>query len=215
MTAAALLTAVAPSQSAIEDDVFTNARWKVSVELPSNWQPTEQTAYPNILLWLERRDPRGVILFAAERVDATLDAQRYAQQTSKLLVKMGFRVRAPQLHTTTGAFVIDFENDGAFLRQALLIKGQIGYTLTLSASTSRLRGLHLRAFDTMLRKIQPLRAAPRQSDDDDDGDDRDDGGGDGDDDGGDDGGDSDDGAETNEAGAEPTPGGATTKSEGS
>jgi len=139
------------------------------MEAPTNWQPTEQTSYPNVLLWMERRDPRGVMLLAAERVSGQkLDSLAYAKKTITKLEEIGFTTRSPQLHTTTGATLVDFENDTAFLRQAYLVINGTGFTLTLSADSSRSRGLHLRAFDSALRSIKPIRAPGSDASDDND-----------------------------------------------
>jgi hypothetical protein len=73
---------------------------------------------------------------------------------------MGFRVRVPQLHAATGAQWIDAENGTSFVREAFLVAGHLGYTLTLAADSSRARSQHLRAFDAALRSIRLLGQAP-------------------------------------------------------
>ena len=149
------------SVAELEDEEFSSEPWRITMSVPTNWQPTEQTAYPNILLWMERREPRGVMLLGAEPVAKGTTSLQYAKKTVPLLEKMGFATRSPQLHTTTGASILDFESEKAFLRQAFLVVGDFGYTLTLSAESSRTRGFHLRAFDDALREIKPLRTEPK------------------------------------------------------
>lgn len=156
--AAAIACVVSTAVADLEDGVFTSEKWRVSMEAPTNWQPTDQTAYPNILLWMERRDPKGVMLLAAEQVDSDIDSTTYAKKTITKLEEMGFKTRPPQLHTTTGASLVDFENGDAFLRQAYITTNGFAYTLTLSAESNRIRGLHLRAFDSALRSLKPSRA---------------------------------------------------------
>lgn len=159
----ALLALVAGAVSAraeIEGERFRSEKWRVQMTAPPNWQLTEQTAYPNLLLRLERREPRGLMLLAAETVKPDLSTRDYTAQVSKKLESLGFTVHSPQLHSTTGASIIDFDNGKAFLRQALLVKGGIGYSLTLSATDPRTRGSHLRAFDSALRSIRPMRSRP-------------------------------------------------------
>jgi hypothetical protein len=141
----------------IEGDRFTSPEWRVQMTAPNNWQLTEKTAYPSVLLQLVRRSPDGTMLLTAERLPGKVDARTYANQTTQLLRRMGFRVRVPQLHSTTGAYLVDSERGRAFLRQSFLVAGSVGYSLTLAAPDSRIRAQHLRAFDSALRSIQILR----------------------------------------------------------
>jgi hypothetical protein len=99
------------------------------------------------------------MLFAAEILETELDSQSYALATSKKLEKLGFRVRAPQLHSATGAYWMDFDNGKSFLRQAVLVPADsgTGYSLTLSTNDNRTRGKLLRAFDLSLRSIRRKR----------------------------------------------------------
>jgi hypothetical protein len=159
--AAALLAAFAASASAdIEGDQFESETWRVRMSAPKNWQLTDKTAYPSILLRMARRAPDGKMMLSAERLAPGINALGYAQRTADILRQMGFQVRSPQLHSSTGAYFIDSDGRGAFLRQAFLVSGGIGYSLTLSAPDNRTRSQHLRAFDFALRSIQVLRAAP-------------------------------------------------------
>lgn len=159
--AVALFAAIAASASAdIEGTEFESSAWRVRMSAPKNWQLTDRTAYPSILLRMARRAPDGKMMLAAERLAPGVNALGYAQRTADILRRMGFQVRSPQLHSSTGAYFIDSEGRDAFLRQAFLVSGGIGYSLTLSAPDNRTRSQHLRAFDTALRSIQILRPAP-------------------------------------------------------
>ena len=71
-------------------------------------------------------------------------------------------MRPPQLHSATGAYWIDCDRARRYLRQAYLVAGGIGYTLTLSADDAQRRGQHLRAFDSALRSIRIVTIAPRR-----------------------------------------------------
>jgi hypothetical protein len=158
-TAALALTLLASRAGAdIEGDRFVSPSWRVGVTAPKNWQLTDKTAYPSVLLRMVRRDPDGKILLTAERLPAGTDALTYATKTIALLRTMGFGVRAPQLHSSTGAYYVDAQRPGAFLRQAYLVAGGLGYSLTLAAPDHRTRTQHLRAFEFALRSIQILRA---------------------------------------------------------
>jgi hypothetical protein len=141
----------------IDGDRFESADWRVRMTAPKNWQLTEHTSYPTILLWMVRHAPDGKMLLSAERVKKGEDALAYANRTSQLLGKVGFTLRAPQLHAATGAYWIDFDNGKRFLREAFLVVDGIGYALTLSAKDTRTRSAHLRAFDYALRSIRPMR----------------------------------------------------------
>jgi len=153
--AAALLAASATRARAdIEGDAFESVSWRVRMSAPKNWQLTEKTAYPNILLRMVRRAPDGKMMLTAERLSPGVDALGYADRTAALLRQMGFQVRSPQLHSSTGAYFIDSQSRTAYLRQAFLVSGGIGYALTLSAPDNRTRGQQLRAFDFALRSIQ-------------------------------------------------------------
>jgi hypothetical protein len=154
------LVASASARAEIEGDRFESRPWRVRMSAPRNWQLTEQTAYPNILLRLVRRAPDGKMMLAVERLAPGVTAQNYARRTADILRSMRFEVRSPQLHASTGAYFVDSQGQGAFLRQAFLVAGGIGYSLTLSAPDNRTRSQHLRAFDYALRSIQILRPPP-------------------------------------------------------
>lgn len=143
-------------------DRFKSEEWRVSLSGPKGWQLSDQSSYPSILLWMAHRRPSARMLFSAEELVDVKDAQTYATQTAARLEKLGFRVRAPQLHSATGAYWMDFDDGKHFLRQALLVPSQlgIGYSLTLSAPDMRTRGSLLRAFDYTLRSIVPVRKKP-------------------------------------------------------
>jgi hypothetical protein len=137
---------------------FESTEWKVRLTAPRNWQLTERTSYPNVLLWMAH-PPDARMLLSAEYVSDGETAASYAARTSKLLETIGFKLRAPQVHSATGAFWIDFDNGKSYLREAFLVIGNIGYALTLSAPDSRRRSQNLRAFDYALRSIRPIRGA--------------------------------------------------------
>ena len=156
----ALIAVGATARADLDGDLFTRELfgYQVSLVTPKNWNPTEERSYPSVLLWMSRRDPPGRMLLSAERLDGSLDAFGYAKRSTALLETLGFTVRPPQLHSSTGAYWIDFDNGAVYLRQAFLVVGPVGYALTLSAPDSRTRGQHLRAFDYALRHIAIHRA---------------------------------------------------------
>ena len=143
----------------LDGEIYKSDEWRVSLESPKGWQLSEDSSYPSILLWMTHRMPDARMLFAAEILDAKMDSQSYAAATAKKLEKLGFRVRAPQLHSATGGYWMDFDNGQSFLRQAVLVPADsdTGYSLTLSASDNRTRGQLLRAFDLSLRSIRRKR----------------------------------------------------------
>lgn len=145
----------------IEGDRFTSDEWRVTVTAPRGWLLTEQTSYPNILLWMVRHDPAGKMLLSAERVEPDLDALAYANRTLALLEPLGFEGRAPTVHSSTGAYYSDLDNGVTFLRQAYLVSDGIGYSLTLAAGDATIRGQHSRAFDYALRSIRVRRGPTR------------------------------------------------------
>ena len=159
--AAALVwcAALSGAQAEIDGDTFVSPAWHVRVTAPKSWQLTEKTAYPNLLLRMVRRAPDGMMLLSAERLPSGEDALHFARRTAALLRTMGFALRAPQLHASTGAYILDSQRDQAFLRQAFLVAGGVGYSLTLSAPDRRTRSQHLRAFDAALRSIEILPAS--------------------------------------------------------
>jgi hypothetical protein len=158
LVAALLVAGLATGAAAdLDGSTYESATWQVRLTAPRNWQLSERTSYPNVLLWMSRRSPRGRMLFSAERLPAGEGALEYARRSAEKLATLGFRVRAPQLHSATGAYWIELENRTAFLRQAFLVSGQTGYTLTLAADSARDRSQHLRAFDATLRSIRAVR----------------------------------------------------------
>ncbi len=150
----------ARARADIEGQEFESSAWSVRMTAPKNWQLTEKTAYPSILLRLARRAPDGKMMLAVERLAPGVTARAYAERTAGILRAMRFEVRSPQLHSSTGAYFIDSQGSGASLRQAFLVAGGVGYSLTLSAPDNRTRSQHLRAFDYALRSIQIRR--PRE-----------------------------------------------------
>jgi hypothetical protein len=157
LAVALLAASPAPARADIEGSEFESSAWRVRMSAPKNWAITEKTAYPNILLRLVRRAPDGKMMLAVERLAPGVDALAYAERTAGILRSMRLQVRPPQLHSSTGAYFVDSQGDGAFLRQAFLVAGGVGYSLTLSAPDNRTRSQHLRAFDYALRSIQILR----------------------------------------------------------
>lgn len=143
----------------IEGDRFTSDEWRVSLTAPRGWLLTEQTSYPNILLWMVKHDPEGKMILSAETVEDGVDAQAYAQETLALLETFGFQGRAPTVHSSTGAFYYDIDDGLTYLRQAFLVSDGIGYALTLTAGDSSVRAQHSRAFDYALRAIR-IRRGP-------------------------------------------------------
>jgi hypothetical protein len=148
----------------LDGEIYKSDEWRVSLESPNGWQLSEDSSYPSILLWMTHRRPDARMLFAAEILETDLDSQSYAIATSKKLEKLGFRVRAPQLHSATGAYWMDFDNGKSFLRQAVLVPADTntGYSLTLSVSDNRTRGQLLRAFDLSLRSIRHKRESVKR-----------------------------------------------------
>jgi hypothetical protein len=145
----------------VDGDRFSRSLgdWLVQLTMPKNWRPSEERTYPSILLSLSRREPPGAMLLTGERLTESLDARAYAERAAASLSALRFAVKPVQLHSQTGAYWFDFDNGTAFLRQALLVVGNVGYALTLAAPDSRTRGQHLRAFDYTLRTITIQRQA--------------------------------------------------------
>jgi hypothetical protein len=150
----------------IEGDRFTSDEWRVSLTAPRGWLLTEQTSYPNILLWMIRHDPEGKMILSAEPVDPGVDAQAYAQKTLALLETFGFEGRAPTVHSSTGAFYYDIDNGLTYLRQAFLVSDGTGYVLTLAAGDASVRSQHSRSFDYALRAIRIRRGPTRTAESD-------------------------------------------------
>jgi hypothetical protein len=164
LAAAFALSLASTARADIEGSEFESSAWRVRMTAPKNWQVTEKTAYPNILLRLVRRAPDGKMMLAAERLAPGVNALAYAERTAGILRSMRLQVRPPQLHSSTGAYFVDAQGQGAFLRQAFLVAGGIGYSLTLSAADNRTRSQHLRAFDYALRSIQIMRPGEAEPD---------------------------------------------------
>jgi len=168
--AVAVLVAISASNASfaeVDGDRFRSDEWHVRMTAPKNWQISEQTSYPNVLLWMVRRNPPGKMLLSAEQQPDHINSLEYATRTSKVLESLGFTVRPPQHHPATGAYWVDFTNcvdptknctGKMYLRQAYLVANGVAYALTLSAPDARTRGKHLRAFDYALRSIRLLRA---------------------------------------------------------
>lgn len=136
---------------------YQSKAWGLRITAPANWYLSQQTSYPDILLWMYRPNPPGKMLLSAEELDDGLTSRQYAERTADTLTKLKaskFQVGTPQLHAATGAYWIDFDDGKTFLRQALLVSGNVGYSLTLSATGEKLRQQHVRAFDYALRRIR-------------------------------------------------------------
>ncbi|MBT8495762.1 MAG: hypothetical protein KJO07_22135 [Deltaproteobacteria bacterium] len=148
------LSGLSGARADVNNGRFSSKVWGVELVAPRYWQLSERTSYPNILLWMSRRAPDGKLLLTAERLSKPTNAIGYARATRTVLRSMGFKVRAPQFHAATGAYWADFDDGSSYLRQAYLIRGELGLTLTLSAPSQRLRNQHLRVFDATLRSIR-------------------------------------------------------------
>jgi hypothetical protein len=139
--------------------------WGVRITAPTNWDISQQTSYPNILLWMYRRTPAGKMLLSVECMKDKSSSREYAERTAKTLESFvdgtRFQIGRPQLHAATGAYWIEFDNGETFLRQALLVSGDVGYSLTLSANDADTRRKHLRAWDYSLRSIRIDRKGKR------------------------------------------------------
>jgi hypothetical protein len=164
----ALLGAASPARADVNGDTFVSTAWRVRLTAPRGWQISERSSYPNVLLWMMRRSPRGRMLLSAEHLPPGQTVMAYAERTAGKLERLGFRVRAPQLHSSTGAYWIDADNGTSFLRQAFLVAGGTGYTLTLASESNRIRSQHLRGFDSALRTLRVLQPdeTPAAKDDD-------------------------------------------------
>lgn len=160
MALIAALVSAAAARAQVNGDRYESEEWRVRISAPANWRMSQQTSYPNILLWMHRHNPPGTMLLAAERLDRKLSSQQYAERTQATLAELGFTVKAPQVHAATGAYWIEFDDGKTFLRQALLVSGDVGYSLTVSAPDSTIRLQHLRAFDVALRSIELDRERP-------------------------------------------------------
>lgn len=182
MRALALLVAIAtttlPATSAradIDGDRFVSSDWGVSLRAPSNWQMSERTSYPNIVLWMTHQQPIGRMLLSVEVHPQKIDSKTYAENTREVLTRLGFNVRAAQRHPDTGAWYFDFDNcvpveapvdvtntadcaGKVFMRQGFLVEGKIGYALTLAAADVYSRGRLLRSWDMALKTIKIDRA---------------------------------------------------------
>lgn len=140
---------------------FSSERWNISFATPRDWQVTDETTYPSILLIMVTRSPRGRMMVSAQKIDDGMDSAAFAQSTVELLQELGFETSAPQLHPTTGAYWIDVTTPEAVLRQAFVTAGDTGYALTLSADSAEARADHVRAFDSVLRSINLDRTTPK------------------------------------------------------
>jgi hypothetical protein len=158
------LVSMQVTRAEVDGDRFESQEWGVRITAPANWRMSQQTSYPNIILWMHRHSPPGTMLLSAERLASKQSSLEYAERTSKTLTELGFTVRAPQVHAATGAYWLEFDDGKTYLRQALLVTDGIGYSLTLSAPDSTIRTQHLRGFDYALRsiKLDRARSAPGQ-----------------------------------------------------
>lgn len=158
---AAVVTVLAmPAYAEIDGNSFHSSAWRIHISAPAGWSLSDQSSYPSILLWMYRRDLPGKMLLSVERLRQKQTSLQYAQETSNALKVLGFRVGTPQLHAATGSYWIDADKASVYLRQALLVSGSVGYSLTLSAENPSIRKQHVRAFDSALRSIRIDRELP-------------------------------------------------------
>lgn len=162
-----LLASWDPVGAQVVGNRYQSKQWGLRITAPANWYLSQQTSYPDILLWMYRPNPPGKMLLSAEELDDRLTSLQYAERTASTLAKLKrpkFKVGSPQLHAATGAYWIDFDDGETYLRQALLVSGNVGYSLTLSAAGEKLRQQHVRAFDYALRRIRLDRKRTQTSD---------------------------------------------------
>ncbi|WP_428267586.1 hypothetical protein [Haliangium sp.] len=165
--AIALTLAVAglagPVEAQVEGGRFESSAWRIGISAPEGWQMSVQASYPHVLAWMFRASPSGKMLLTAERLTTVYSSVQYARRAIEQLSALGYRVESePQLHAATGASWIEFRNDTTRFRQAFLVRADVAYALTLSATPEDL-GQHLRAFDYALRSMETFERAPDQS----------------------------------------------------
>ncbi len=94
------------------------------------------------------------------------DSANYAATVRQQLIDRGYRVSEPQLHPASDALWIEFSDGEAFFRQAVIVRDNVGFSVTLAAADSATRAQHLRAFDSVLRSIEWIpRQRQRRADD--------------------------------------------------
>lgn len=155
------LLSVRSISAQVEGERFESREWGIRISAPIHWRMSAQSSYPSVLLWMHRSNPRGKMLLSAERFASPTTSVQYAEQTAAHLSDLGYQVQKPQPHAATGAFWIEFDDGKTFFRQALLVSGDTGYSLTLSAPGARIRAQHLRAFDYALRSVERISVEPR------------------------------------------------------
>src|SRR5690606_13601795 len=101
--AVASIALTGDARARLDGTSFVSEAWRIEMTAPRGWQVSERSSYPNVLLWMARRNPHGRMLLTAERLRRSEDVLSYARRTAATLATMGFRVRAPQLHSATGA----------------------------------------------------------------------------------------------------------------
>ncbi len=165
LIAALVIAGSSLSQADLREGVFQSKVWKVKLSPPRGWQASDHSTYPGVLLWMLHQPTQSRMLFAAEKILPSMkhakSAQDYATHTAVQLQALGYVVRAPQLHSATGAFWMDFNDGKHFLRQAVLVPdgSDVGYSLSLSTSDPKTRSSLLRVFDHTLRSVKPRRDA--------------------------------------------------------
>src|SRR6188474_1607838 len=97
MFAFAALFATAAARAETDRDIYVSDEWKVSLELPTGWNWTDQEIYPGILVAaVHRGGGRGRMTLAVERLITSqpglqLGLRDYVEANRKSLLAVGFQ----------------------------------------------------------------------------------------------------------------------------
>lgn len=158
--AAWALVAPGAGRAEVDRDTFRSTAWSVVMQVPPDWDLSEQSSYPSILVSGVHRRGGGRLTLAAQRVDAAETVRGYSQRNRDTLEKVGFHIERLAPHPT-GAFILDAETPDRRrrIRQGYKVEGGVALILTLAAPADAM-GTYRRAFDDTLRNLLVTRHAP-------------------------------------------------------
>jgi len=147
---------VRPARAESDRDIFVSDEWKVSLELPTGWNWTDQQTYPGILVSaVHRGGGKGRMTLAVQRLVAggPTTLREYVERSRKTLLAIGFQGGRISSHPS-GALILDATapNRTLSVRQAYFVFIDTAYILTLSAPLTTVRS-YGRAFDDTLRRM--------------------------------------------------------------
>jgi hypothetical protein len=125
---------LAPSDRTVASD-----RYQIKIDAPVGWIVQKQSAYPSVVAAMAHRDG-GRLTLSAQKARSLETAQTLCDRNKAALEKTGMRIQKVTPLPPDAVEVEATAKDGSLgLRQIYFVRGQWGFSLTLSAPSSKMQ----------------------------------------------------------------------------